>query len=191
MAQDYLSAAEMQALLDLAWESLRHGLQHDRPAPVDLKAFTGNAAAPGACFVTLHRQGRLRGCIGSLLPRQALAKDVSENAYNAGFQDPRFLALTAKELQGLKLSISVLTPLKPLEFTDEADLLGKLRPGVDGLLLEDGRNRGFFLPSVWSELPEPREFLTHLKYKAGLPADHWSPRLKVSRCESVLFGEEE
>jgi hypothetical protein len=86
------------------------------------------------------------------------------------------------------VQISVLSPPEPLAFASEAELLALLRPGVDGLILDDRGRRGTFLPSVWAQLPEAREFLAHLKRKAGLPADHWSATLTVARYTTESFG---
>ncbi len=131
-------------------------------------------AAPGAAFVTLRRGGALRGCIGSPVARRPLVVDVVEHAFNAAFRDPRFPRLGLLELAGLELSVSVLTPPEPMRFADEADLLAQLRPGVDGLIIEDAGRRSLFLPSVWEEMPDPRQFLSTLKVKAGLAAEHFS-----------------
>jgi len=136
---------------------------------------------PGAVFVTLHRQGALRGCIGSLEARRPLREDVEKNARSAAFLDPRFTPLSLRELDDVEVEVSLLSPPEPIRFTDEADLLRQLRPGVDGLILEQGPHRGTFLPQVWEQLPDPAEFLAHLKRKAGLPADFPTADLRVSR----------
>lgn len=138
---------------------------------------------PGASFVTLMQDGKLRGCIGTLLPHQALADDIRENACNAAFGDPRFLPLTLEEWARTKVEVSLLTPPRPMRFKDEADALAQLRPGIDGVLLTAGWRRATFLPQVWEQLPTPSEFLSHLKRKAGLPADYWGPELQLERYE--------
>lgn len=137
--------------------------------------------APGAVFVTLHKHGALRGCIGSLEARRPLREDVEKNARSAAFLDPRFTPLSLRELDDVEVEVSLLSPAEPLRFKDEADLLRQMRPGVDGLILEQGPHRGTFLPQVWDQLPAPADFLAHLKRKAGLPADFWSADLRVSR----------
>jgi AmmeMemoRadiSam system protein B/AmmeMemoRadiSam system protein A len=142
-------------------------------------------AAPGAAFVTLRRNGQLRGCIGSAVASRPLVVDVVQHACNAAFNDWRFPRLGLLELKGLELSVSVLTPPTPMRFNDEADLLAQLRPGVDGLIIEDAGCRSLFLPSVWEEVPDPRQFLTLLKLKAGLPAEHFSPRFMAQRFRSI------
>jgi AmmeMemoRadiSam system protein A len=110
-----------------------------------------------------------------------LVLDVAQNAYSAAFMDFRFPPLSQAELPDLELHISLLTPLEPLEVRNLQDLLVKLRPGVDGLLLEDPPHRSTFLPQVWSSLPEPDDFLGELFLKAGLPRDHWSETLSFQR----------
>ena len=98
--------------------------------------------------------------------------------------------MTARDLEGLHIEISVLTPAPPLSFGSEQELAAMIEPGRDGLILEEGFARGTFLPSVWESLPKPVDFLRHLKRKAGLPEDYWSDRLRVSRYRTESFGEE-
>jgi AmmeMemoRadiSam system protein B/AmmeMemoRadiSam system protein A len=173
-------------LLDLAWTSIRHGLNSGQP--LSTKDATGLPAlltASGAVFVTLKRAGQLRGCIGSPMAWRPLVEDVADNAFKAAFRDPRFPPLAERELEGLTLSVSVLTPPVPMHFADEADLLAQLRPGIDGLIIEDHGRRALFLPSVWEQLPDKRQFLGHLKSKAGMPPAHWSPTFAASRFLAV------
>ena len=125
--------------------------------------------------------GELHGCIGTLEAERSLIIDVVKNAYAAAFRDPRFAALTRSEFQHLDIHISVLSRPEPVHCTSEGDLLRQLRPGVDGLTLIEGRQRGTFLPAVWETLPGPREFLHHLKQKAGLPVDYWSDTIRFER----------
>lgn len=174
-------------LLELAWQSIRHAVEQASPLPLRSEDCPATLREDGACFVTLRRGGELRGCIGSLQAHRPLCQDVVHNAYAAALEDPRFMPLRAEELDGLELHISLLGPSEPLEVANEAALLKALRPGVDGLILEDGPHRATFLPSVWEQLPEPVQFLQQLKRKAGLPADHWSATMRFARyqCESV------
>jgi hypothetical protein len=183
------SAADQHSLLELARQSIAHGLQSDSPLKVDLTAYEPTLRQPGASFVTLKLNGNLRGCIGSLEAHQPLASDVARNAHAAAFSDPRFNRLSAAEFDQIELSISILTPAEELTFDNEQHLISMLHPGEDGLILTDKGHRGTFLPSVWEQLPEPRDFLRHLKVKAGLPADHWSPSLRVSRYHTLHLGE--
>ena len=174
-----MQETQRQLLLQIARESIRHGLERGIPMPVSSE--DPELLRPGASFVTLEREGELRGCIGSLEPRQALVRDVADNAFNAAFRDPRFPPLSEREFDEIDIHISILSPTEPMHFTSEDDLLKQLRPGIDGLVLQEGRQRGTFLPQVWESLPEPVDFLNHLKRKAGLPMNYWSPSLRVER----------
>jgi len=174
-------------LTDLAWASIRHGLEWGKPLPPPAER-PGPLAGMGAAFVTLHAKGQLRGCIGSPVAWRPLAEDVADNAFKAAFADPRFPPLREAELPDIALSVSVLTPPVPMTFTDEADLLAQLRVRIDGLIIEDGGRRALFLPSVWEQLPDKRQFLAHLKAKAGLRPDHWSPGLRASVFQAVEVG---
>jgi len=145
--------------------------------------------APGAAFVTLTQQGALRGCIGSLTAYRSLREDVAANAVNAAVRDPRFPPLTAAELPDTHIEVSVLSASEPYPFTDRADALSRLRPGVDGLTLEYGSHRGTFLPQVWDSLSTPDEFLAHLVRKAGLPAGWWDDDARLSRYSVKAFEE--
>jgi len=171
------------ALLALARESITHGLANGRPKPSGTAE--GALAQPGAVFVTLKKDGQLRGCIGSATAWRPLVEDVVDNAFKAAFGDPRFPPLKAEEWASVQMSVSLLTPPSPMTIQNEADLLAQLRPGVDGLIIEDGNRRALFLPSVWEQLPDRRQFLGHLKLKAGMAADHWSPAFRASRFEAV------
>lgn len=184
-----LSQTQRSLLLDTARKSIRHGLDRGKPLSVDPDSADPALSQSGACFVTLHKHGQLRGCIGSLQAWRPLLEDIAENAFSAAFRDPRFAPLEAPELDQLDIEISVLNPAEPLTFDSQHDLLQQLRPGVDGLILEDGTHRGTFLPSVWESLPDPDRFLQQLKLKAGLPAGYWSGQLKVSRYTTESFGE--
>ncbi len=185
-----LSEAQHKSLRDIAWQSVRHGLAHGRPLQVDATTFDKALSDPGASFVTLQRHGQLRGCIGSLEARQPLVVDVAQNAFSAAFRDPRFPPLDQRELEDLNLEISVLGTPEIMVFSSEQDLLRQLRPGIDGLILEDKGRRGTFLPSVWESLPERGDFLRQLKRKAGLPEDYWSDSLRVWRYTTEKFGGE-
>lgn len=184
-----LDAPTRTLLLALARRSIAHGLEHGRALPVDPRDYAEPLCAPGAAFVTLHAGGLLRGCIGHLEAIQPLVLDVVENAFAAAFRDPRFPPLRAEELAELHISISVLTPAEPLPCATEAELLAGLVPGRDGLIIEAGRARGTFLPAVWKDLPEPRDFLRHLKRKAGLPIDAWPDELEAWRYRTESFSE--
>lgn len=169
------------ALLHLAAASIEHGLEHGEALPVNGADHAPELRRDGACFVTLKRNGKLRGCIGSSARQRPLVEDVAANGYAAAFKDPRFPALAKDELDGLVVSVSVLSPNRPMIFADEDDLLGQLRPGTDGLIIMDGKHRALFLPSVWESLPKREQFLGHLKVKAKLAQDHWSDDFKAWR----------
>lgn len=148
-------------------------LQHSNHRPTWLDA-------DGASFVTLSLGDRLRGCIGSLEPHRALSEDVAHNAIAAAFHDPRFAPLSESEMAHLWIEVSVLSPRVPLEHSSEDDVRMKVRPGIDGVVLEAGPfNRATYLPQVWEQLPDPREFIESLKRKAGLPETWWSDQAKV------------
>ena len=182
------SAEQRAALLEVARRSIEHGLQTGSPLAVDVASYPAALQEPGASFVTLNIDGRLRGCIGSLEAVHPLVEDVARNAFSAAFRDPRFPPVSAAEAPRLNIHISVLNPAEPMQFSSEEDLLAQLRPGVDGLILEDGGRRGTFLPSVWESLPDPRDFLQELKRKAGLAPDHWSDSLRVWRYTTESFS---
>jgi len=189
-------AAKTRALLDthgdvllqIAKGSIEHGLHQGTPQCPALEALAPDIIETGACFVTLNKNDRLRGCIGSPEAWRPLATDVAENAFRAAFKDPRFPPLTADETDVLDIHLSVLSPPQAFAFSDEDDLLHKLRPDIDGLIIEDLGRRALFLPSVWAQLPHPEQFLMHLKTKAGLNADHWSDTFKGWRFITSQTG---
>lgn len=169
-------------LLETADKAIRFGLKTGNPIGIDLRHEHEDVQAPGASFVTLKTANhQLRGCIGAPVAHQPLIRDVAQNAYRAAFKDPRFKPVTDDEYETLRLSISVLSPQSKMTFKDEADLLSQLRPGIDGLVIQDGGRRALFLPSVWEQLPEPQQFLSSLKRKAGMAADHWSANFLANR----------
>ena len=144
---------------------------------------------PGACFITLKQGEQLRGCIGSLKAHRPLLEDVKANALAAAFRDPRFKPLEAAELDTTRMEVSLLSPLEPMKFESEQDALSQLRPGVDGIVFEYGYHQSTFLPQVWEDLPDPAEFMAHLKQKAGLPPDFWDKQVKLARYTVSKFSE--
>ncbi len=190
VAPDDAERAAIEALgpvlLDIARRGIMTGFETGQPlVPVVTDGLAPQLGAPGAAFVTLRRNGTLRGCIGSAVATRPLIADVALHAFNAAFRDQRFPRLGLDELCRLDLSVSVLTAPAPMTFTDEADMLGQLRPEIDGLIIADAGRSALFLPSVWEELPDPRQFLATLKLKAGLPATHFSPGLAARRFRSI------
>lgn len=174
-----LSADEQASLLQIARESIAFGLVRKQPPHVDLSRFSGVMLEDRASFVTLKYAGQLRGCIGALEARRPLVQDVAANAFGAAFSDRRFNPVSEVELPMLEYHISILTPRQTLAVDSESDLLSKLRPGIDGLILEEGSSRATFLPAVWETLPDPSEFVLHLKRKAGWNDDYWSSSITV------------
>jgi len=181
------SNAERKQLLDLIRYSIEYGLEKNALPRVDPADYPPKFSEKRATFVTLRKDGRLRGCMGTLEAERGLMEDVIQNAQAAAFRDPRFPRLTRSELERIDIHLSVLTPYEILSVDDEADLLRKLRPEIDGIILEEGAKRATFLPSVWESLPGPAEFIRKLKAKAGLPETHWSDRIRIYRytAESI------
>lgn len=138
-------------------------------------------AEHGACFVTLMQQGELRGCIGTLDAHRPLLDDIKNNAVAAALRDPRFEPLRAAELGVVRVEVSLLSRPEEMMFRDEADALGQLRPGVDGVIFQYGGFRSTFLPQVWEQLPQTGVFMARLKRKAGLPPHFWAKGVTLSR----------
>ena len=168
-------------LLRTAVASIRHGLESGQPLASNPAEHPAALVQPGACFITLKKNGALRGCIGTPIARRPLIVDCAENGFAAAFRDPRFPKLTADEIPGLSISISVLSAPQLMSVNSEAELLKQLRPGVDGLIIIDQNNRALFLPSVWESLPKATDFLGQLKRKAGMAPDHWSATFRAHR----------
>jgi AmmeMemoRadiSam system protein A len=175
-----LTREQGRTVLGLAANAIEQGLRSEHVEPA-LDRFDEALRRERASFVTLQIEGRLRGCIGTLEAVRPLALDVFANARSAAFRDPRFGPVTEVEWARLDIHVSILSLPEEMRFASESDLLAQLRPGVDGLVLEEGARRGTFLPSVWETLSESRDFLSQLKRKAGLPQDYWSRSLRVSR----------
>ena len=173
------------ALLNTARDSINYGLLHNTVLPVELGDYSPLLQSKGASFVTLNIRQQLRGCIGTLEAYQPLITDVSQHAFDAAFQDPRFAPVSKIEIEQLEIHISILTPAEPIEFSSEQDLLRQLEPGKDGLIIEDSSHRATFLPSVWEQLPEPVDFLDHLKAKAGLGKSDWHSEMRASRYHAI------
>ena len=167
-------------LVNVARRTIKVGLGKDHIV-IHLADYPEQLRERRASFVTLYRNGKLRGCIGTLEPNRSLVEDIAHNAYQAAFSDPRFMPLTAAEFDSVDIHLSVLSLLQPLVFNSEPELLMQLRPRIDGLVLIEGRLRSTFLPAVWEQLPEPQLFFSELKRKAGLPTDYWSDTVTVQR----------
>lgn len=176
-------------LLGLARSSIEFGLVHGEPLPVESNRFGQALAEPAATFTTLRLDKELRGCCGSLEASRPLAVDVAHSAFRAAFRDSRFEPVDEDELDAIRLEISVLSPLEPLPATDEAELLSRLTPGTDGLVIIEGARRATFLPAVWESVPDARRFVAALKTKCGLPDDYWSDRLEFRRYRTRSYAE--
>ncbi len=182
-----------QALVQVARRTLqeRFGLSPDAAEAPRLEAMDHPALQVKAgTFVTLTLDGRLRGCIGSLVGHEPVIEGVRHNAVNAAFNDPRFPALSAQELPRVRIDVSVLTPPQRLPYEDPEDLTAKLRPHIDGVILRKGFCCATFLPQVWEQLARPEDFLAHLCRKAGLAADAWrNSKLEVEVYQVQCFEE--
>lgn len=181
MALMLLTKEHGDTLLEIAKQSIKHGLDKGKPLAVEPQDYAEELQKLRATFVTLEINNNLRGCIGTLVAQRPLISDVAYHAHAAAFSDPRFPGLKSNEFPQLDIHISILSEPEPITFDSEEHLIQQLRPGVDGLILTEDFRKGTFLPSVWESLTEPTDFLRHLKRKAGLPADYWSNTLKVER----------
>jgi AmmeMemoRadiSam system protein A len=184
-----MNAEHKELLLQIARAAIFQGLAQPSDDPPLFREVPAELMVERATFVTLEVEGALRGCIGMLDACCPLAEDIEKNARAAAFQDPRFPPLSRDEFGRVEIHISILSPPEELSFVSENDLIEQIRPGIDGLILEDGVHRGTFLPSVWEQLPDKQLFLTHLKMKAGLSDSYWSDTLKVFRYTAEYFGE--
>jgi hypothetical protein len=187
--KETLSAQERESLLKLARTAIEarlvKGAKVERPTQVSsiLNELRG-------CFVTLHKRGQLRGCIGTIEPACPLLECVEKNAKNAAFSDPRFPALSVDELKEIDIEISVLSVPKTIGFLDGEDLKCKLEPNEHGVILSRGMHRSTFLPQVWEQLPDKEKFLEHLCLKGGMSAQAWQdPETKVEVYKAEVFGE--
>jgi AmmeMemoRadiSam system protein A len=178
--------ADGNVLLGLARTAIGEALGLD-PCPIEADDWLH---CPGATFVTLTRKRQLRGCIGTLEARRPLMADVQANAVAAAFYDRRFRPLSLAEFGEVSIGVSLLSPPEPVEGASEADALARVRPFEDGLVLQYGELRSTFLPQVWAQLSEPKDFLRHLKAKAGLPADFWAQGIKLARYSVQSWTDE-
>ncbi len=188
-SESTLSTDDRNCLLQLARNSIQHGLTNGTAIAVDCTSYASRLQEKLACFVTLNRNGALRGCIGHLEAQQPLVKDVADNAFAAAFRDPRFPSVTESEMAVVEIHISILSPAQPIEFDSEQDLIDQLHPGQDGLILKYQGRSGTFLPSVWESLQDAESFLKNLKLKAGLTANFWSDHMQISRYTTESFSD--
>ena len=171
-----LGKPEQEILLKIAREALEKSVKGLPLPEIMFDRLPPDLQQNGASFVTLTKGGRLRGCIGALEAYQPLAADVQEHAVAAALEDFRFPNVQPHELTAIQIEISVLTPREPLTYEGPADLVEKLHPGVDGVVLQDGLRKATFLPQVWEKLPDPELFLSNLCAKMGAPSDLWQKK---------------
>ena len=184
-------AADRRWLLQLARQTLRSVTRGGGLPDVPADAVPASCQATRGCFVTLTANGQLRGCIGNLAPDESLCAAVMEHARNAALHDARFPPVTADEVEALHIEISVLTEPQPLKFQSPADLLARLQPPRDGVVLKLGSRRATFLPQVWEQLPDKTNFLSHLARKAGGAATDWRGKnVSVDTYRVEAFEEE-
>jgi len=185
-----LDDPERRALLRLARQSLQAAARGQPPPAVDAAALPPRLLQPGACFVTLTVHDGLRGCIGGLEPQAALYLEVQQRAAQAARHDYRFPPVAPDELPQIEVEVSVLTPPQPLPYASPDDLLARLQPGVDGVILRYGQHRATFLPQVWERAPEPAVFLSMLCDKLGARRDLWRrERIEVQTYRVEMFTE--
>jgi AmmeMemoRadiSam system protein A len=175
-------------VLDTAAAAIDSGLGRSIVSPPDARRLPAPLADPRATFVTLTLDRALRGCCGTLEPARPLLLDVWHNAQASAFHDPRFPPLTLAEWRDVELEVSVLSPCERVIVASEQELLVRLEPGRDGLVLAWRGMRATFLPKVWEQVGGPAEFLRRLKQKAGWPADFWAADLEVWRYETEIVG---
>lgn len=180
------SAEDEHRLLRTAHDAIDYGLTHGEAPIVNPLQHPPTLQVVQAAFVTLHLNAQLRGCMGSLEATQPLVCDVAKYAYLTAFTDPRFEPVRREEIGSIEIHISVLSPARTIDFTDEQDLLGQLRVGVDGLIIESNGRRATFLPSVWTSLPEPADFLLRLKAKGDIAPE---ATFKAWRYTTTGIGE--
>jgi AmmeMemoRadiSam system protein A len=185
-----LEPAARQALLRTAATAIEAGLGHSAATGPETAHLSGELGQSGASFVTITIGGELRGCCGTLEPVRPLVLDVWHNARASAFRDPRFLPLSAGEWRSSHLEVSVLTPCEPMIVSSEEELLLRLVPGRDGLVLAWRGMRATFLPKVWEQVAGPRDFLQRLKQKAGWAADFWAADVEVWRYETEIIAAE-
>ncbi|MFA6427461.1 MAG: AmmeMemoRadiSam system protein A [Candidatus Magasanikbacteria bacterium] len=187
-----MNVQSQQFLLDLARKSIAHYFATGNMLRMLAKQILLNELKqPRGSFVTLMKHGELRGCIGHIEPTQELYKDVIENAVSAAFDDPRFSPLQIYELNDIQIEISVLsTPTEVAYFSIE-ELLTRLQPGIDGVIISKGNKGATYLPQVWEDFDTKEDFLTSLCLKAGLRKDEWMKgKLKVETYQTEVFGED-
>lgn len=167
------NTSDRRLLMDLARRTVREVVTQGQLPVVDEAAFPRQFSALKGCFVTLTTNGVLRGCIGHIVPQVSLYRAIMENAQSAATRDPRFSPVRPEELSRIEIEISILTEPQPLAFSSPEDLLQKLVPHRDGVVLRIGSGGATYLPQVWSQLPDKVAFLNELSQKAGFEPTAW------------------
>ena len=180
---DYLKKYYTKAILDLCKIAISSRFENKETQIKYPQVFN----QLGASFVTLEKNNHLRGCIGSIIAHRSLILDIVSNAQNAAFKDPRFNPVEKSEVEQLQIAVSILSEPKKMNFKDEEDLLNQMRPNIDGIIIKDKGYQAVYLPSVWEQLPDKKEFLNTLKIKAGLSADYFSDTFEAYRFETVYI----
>ncbi len=185
-----LTEGEKKILLHIAREAIDNAVKGKVSPRIDQTSLTQTLREHGASFVTLTIAENLRGCIGALEAYQPLAEDVREHAVSAAMEDPRFPPVSESEFSRIHIEVSRLTPPQELEYTDSDDLLKKLRPHIDGVILKHSYRKATFLPQVWEKIPNPVEFLEQLCYKMGERGNLWqNTKLQVFTYQVEEFHE--
>lgn len=191
MEQNTLSTEDRQILIKIARDAVEAAATGRRMPILEIRKYSNDLQTTGASFVTLTMGGRLRGCIGALEARQPLVLDVQEHAAAAAVEDYRFQSVRPEEVSRLHIEISRLTPPVKLDYLDPSELPGILKPGVDGVIISDGRRRATFLPQVWEQLSQVDVFMAHLCQKMGAPDDLWKVKnLDIWTYQVEAFEEE-
>jgi len=186
--QDKLSFEEQQTLLRLAREAMTQRVRGEKLSPLDVSSMPARLREEGASFVTLTIRGELRGCVGALEAYQPLAQDVRDHAVSAALEDPRFSPVEEGELGAIQIEVSRLTRPLPIQYKNADDLISKLKPHVDGVILREGfGRRATFLPQVWEKISDPAQFLNHLCQKMGLSENTW----RTKQLEAFTYQVEE
>jgi AmmeMemoRadiSam system protein A len=175
------SAIERQQMLSAAKQSIKHGINRGTRIEINHLHYAKVLLDLGACFVTIKTGGLLRGCIGSLTAKEPLIDNLTYNAYSSAFHDPRFLPLNREEYAVMDIEISILSVAALIQCSSESELIDQLTPNIDGLTLRDGEQSATFLPSVWSQLVEPDNFVMELKRKAGFSDQYWSDTITAEK----------
>jgi len=185
-----LTDQEGKYLLEVARKTIERELFKDKDVAQGDEFYSPKFSEKRGTFVTITINDNLRGCIGHIIPQETLLEGIKENAINAAFKDPRFNPLSKREWEDIKVEISILTDPAILKYSDADDLLKKIRPDVDGVIIKKGYYQATFLPQVWEQLPDKKEFFTHLCLKAGMDGDEWKKgKLEVYTYQVQAFEE--